>query len=125
MIGIFVNSDGCVPYADAIVGGYKRIETRNRDMLRDLVGKKVAVIRTRRGKNPTIVGYVTIDSKAFANVKEFELVRQYTLIPPGSKYDVHGKGKWLYSLRDAEQCEPYALPMDAVRHGRSWCEFTV
>ena len=64
MIGIFVNSDGCVPYADAIVGGYKRIETRNRDMLRDLVGKKVAVIRTRRGKNPTIVGYVTIDSKA-------------------------------------------------------------
>lgn len=121
--GIFVNSDGCVPYADAIVSGIKTIETRNRDMLSHLVGEHVAVIRTRRGKNPTIVGYVTIKGKAFANASEFELIREYTLIPVGSKYDVHGKGKWCYLLSDAEKCEPWTLPRNAVRHGRSWCEF--
>lgn len=125
MKGIFVNqlSASGVPYADAIVGGYKRIETRNRDMLSQLVGEHVAVIRTVRGKTPTIVGYVTIHNKAFADANQFELIREYTLIPKGSKYDVHGKGKWCYGLSGAERCEPYALPRDAVRHGRSWCEW--
>lgn len=123
MYGIFVNSDGCIPYADAIVSGAKTIETRNRDMLSNLVGKRVAVVRTSRGKNPTIVGYVYIKSKLFVNAKAFEVFREYTLIPEGSKYDVHGKGKWLYMLEDAEKCLPYPLPQSAVRHGRSWCEF--
>ena len=123
MYGIFVNSDGCVPYADAIVSGIKTIETRSRDMLSQLVGKRVAVVSTRRGKNPTIVGYVLIKSKLFVNAKAFEIFRDATLIPVGSKYDVHGKGKWLYSLGEAEKCEPYPLPKSAARHGRSWCEF--
>ena len=123
MYGIFVNSDGCVPYADAIVSGIKTIETRNRDMLRDLLGTRVAVVSTHRGKNPTIVGYVSIVSRLFVNAKAFEIFRDATLIPVGSKYDVHGKGKWLYGLADAEKCEPYPLPKNAVRHGRSWCEF--
>lgn len=123
MYGIFVNSDGCVPYADAIVSGAKPIETRNKDMLSNLVGKRVAVVRTRRGKNPTIVGYVRIKSKLFVNAKAFEVFRDATLIPVGSKYDCHGKGKWLYYLEDAEKCLPYPLPESAVRHGRSWCEF--
>lgn len=125
MYGIFVNSDGCVPYADAIVSGAKTIETRNRDMLAQLVGKRVAVVRTRRGKNPTIVGYVLIKSKLFVNAKAFEIFRDATLIPKGSKYDVHGKGKWCYGLIDAEKCEPYPLPKSAVRHGRSWCEYEI
>lgn len=123
--GIFVNSDGCIPYAEAIVSGAKLIETRNRDMLSKLVGKRVAVVSTRRGKNPTIVGYVRIVGKLFANPTEFELFREFTLIPAGSKYDVSGKGKWLYFLGDAEKCLPYPLPKDAVRHGISWCEFKV
>ncbi len=123
MFGIFVNSDGCIPYADAIVSGAKTIETRSRDMLSSLVGKRVAVVRTKRGKNPTIVGYVRIKSKLFVNASAFEVFREYALIPVGSKYDVHGKGKWLYMLEEAEECVPYSLPKSAVRHGRSWAEF--
>ena len=123
MFGIFVNSDGGIFYADAIVEGYKTIETRNRDMLSHLVGKRVAVVKTRRGKNPTIVGYVRIKSKLFVDAKAFEVFRDATLIPVGSKYDCHGKGKWLYSLVEPEKCLPYPLPESAVRHGRSWCEF--
>jgi len=127
MKGIFVNqlSASGVPYADAIVSGYKTIETRNRDMLSHCVGEHVAVIKTVRGKMPTIVGYVTINSKLFANAQLFDLLRGCTLIPVGSKYDIHGKGKWCYCLNGAERCEPYALPKDAIRHGRSWCEFNI
>jgi len=127
MKGIFVNqlSASGVPYADAIVDGLKTIETRNRDMLSRLVGERVAVIRTRRGKNPTIVGYVTINSKSFVNAEQFDIIREFTLIPVGSKYDVHGRGKWCYGLSNAKRCIPYALPKDAIRHGRSWCEFNI
>lgn len=123
VFGIFVNSDGCVPYADAIVSGIKPIETRGKDVLWRLDGCRVAVVKTRRGKNPTIVGYVTINGRMFCESKYWESYRSATLIPKGSKYDCHGKGKWLYYLENPQKCEPYALPKDAVRHGRSWCEF--
>lgn len=123
MLGIFVNSDGCVPYADAIVDGVKTIETRNRNMLGHCVGERVAVVRTTRGKTPAIVGYVSIKRGVFVPEKLFGYFRKETLIPVGSKYDCHGKGKWLYYLEEPQRCEPFSLPSDAVRHGRSWCEF--
>lgn len=123
MYGIFVNEDGGVRYAHAIVGGYKTVETRNRNMLKDLVGERVAVIRTRRGKSPAVVGYVDIVRYEFCPVSLFEMYRDETLIPPGSRYDVSGRGKWFYRLENAEKCDAYPLPSDAVRHGRSWCEF--
>ena len=123
MKGIFVNENGRVPYAQAIVQGYKPIETRSKDMLRDLVGERVAVIRTRRNSKPTIVGYVNIISKWFCPVEQFDAYREQTLIPVGSHYDANGKGKWFYGLANAARTDPYPLPVDAVRHGRSWCEF--
>ena len=123
MYGIFVNSRG-VPYALAIAGGYKRAETRARDMLRRLIGQRVAVIETGKGKAPAVVGYVTITGAEFIPADKFDSYRELTLIPPGSRYDCHGRGKWLYYLAGAELCQRYELPADAVRHGRSYCEFT-
>lgn len=123
MRGIFVNENGGIPYAAAIVQGIKPIETRSRDMLRSLVGERVAVIRTRRGKTPTVMGYVDIVAKAFCHADEFDRYREQTLIPPNSAYDVNGKGKWFYHLANAERVNGFPLPSDAVRHGRSWCEF--
>ena len=123
MCGIFVNENGCVRYADAIVRGIKTIETRNRNMLKCLVGKRVAIVRTKRGKMPMVVGYVTIMHSYFCPSSNYEKYRDQTLVPVGSAYDVHGKGKWLYFLRGAEGCNPFPLPTDAVRHGLSWCEY--
>lgn len=123
MYGIFVNEDGGVPYAAAIVQGLKTVETRNRNMLKRLVGERVAVIRTRRNSRPTIVGYVDIVRDEFCPVTLFEMYRDETLIPPGSSRDVRGRGKWFYRLANAEQADPCPLPSNAVRHGRSWCEF--
>ena len=124
MKGIFVNSNGCIPYAKAIVKGIKPIETRNKNMLASCIGHTVAVIETRRGKNPTVVGYVDI---VFAELKSGEWLdahRDLTLIPKGSAYDNHGRAKWCYFLDNFRECKlPYSLPTNAVRHGRSWCEF--
>ena len=123
MNGIFVNECGCIGYADAIVEGYKTIETRGRNMLRSLVGSRVAIIRTKRGKAPTVIGYANIVRAEFCPVERFDALRDQTLVPPGSRYDATERGKWCYHMTEPERCNPYPLPTDAIRHGRSWCEF--
>ena len=123
MYGIFVNENGCVPYADAIVKGYKPIETRNRNMLAKCVGHRVAIIRTRRGKKPMIVGFATIYHSARMDSEWLNQFRNLTLIPEGSAYDCKPNGsKWCYFLSDACECDPFPLPSYAIRHGRSYCE---
>ena len=123
MKGMFVNSDG-IKYAEAIVGRFKTIETRNRNTLGPLVGERVAVVRTGRGKCPMVIGDVFVVSAQPMGRDGFEIYRDWTLIPPGSKYDCpEGGKKWMYFLAQAEACEPYPLPANAVRHGRSWCEW--
>lgn len=124
MKGIFVNETGGIRYATMLVCGHKTIETRNRNMLRDLVGERVAVIRTRRDHNPMILGYVTITSSSFCKAEDFHKYDNDHLVPVGSLRDCqNGKGKWFYHVTDAKRCQPYPLPSSAVRHGRSWCEF--
>lgn len=123
MKAMFVNENGCIPYAEAIAKGYKPIETRSRNMLKALVGERVAVVKTRHGKSPVVVGYVDVVDSWFCPASDFEKYRDKTCIPAGSSYDVHGKGKWFYILENAKACNPYPLPGNAIRHGRSWCEF--
>ena len=123
MFGIFVNENGGVRYAEAIVKGYKPIETRNRNMLGALVGKRVAVIRTRRNKSPRIVGYATIEKAFFCPSDKFDMYRTMTLIPTGSTYDCKGKGKWMYVMTNPIPCKPMLLRKESIiYHGRSYCE---
>ena len=127
MYGIFVNERGAGRYATWLVSGDKTIETRNRDMLSALVGKRVAIVKTRSSTmpkyKPMVVGYVTITGKAFCKAEDFYKHFKEHMVSEGSAYDCNGKGKWFYYVEDAEKCAPYPLPDDAVRHGRSWCEF--
>ena len=123
MKGIFVNENGGIHYADLIVNGIKEAETRSRDMLKSLVGERVAIVKTRRNKRPTVVGYATIYEKSFVSDKLFRDFEKFHLVPEGSSYDSHGKGKWLYWMKDARTTVPFPLPDYAVYHGRSWCEF--
>ncbi len=126
MKGIFVNNeDGIVRYADAIVEGFKTVETRNRNMLSACVGERVCIISTRSGKKPVVIGSVVI-THAFPMTRAWlEENRKQTLIPKGSKYDNNGEGKWCYFLADPVRfgIHSYPLPDNAVRHGRSWCEW--
>ena len=125
MYGIFVNENGGVHYAQAIVQGVKRVETRHKNMLNKLNGCRVAIVRTRRGKKPMILGYVNIDAIDWYSqeIANSEKMRKFTLIPEGSQYDARKDGVYFYWLSHPEECAPYPLPADAVRHGRSWCEF--
>lgn len=114
-----------VPYADACAAGHKTIETRSRNMLSALVGERVLIARTTSGKAPEIIGAVDIVSANFCAAADFGKYFDQHCVPPGSKYDCHGKGKWFYHLSNAEPCKPYPLPANAIRHGRSWCEIEI
>ncbi len=128
MKGIFVHESRGEYYAHDIVYGSKTIETRTKNTLLPCVGETVAVISTRSGHAPEIVGFVSIFTYAFCPETLFEMYRPETMIPHNSKYNKLGHrngkpGKWFYYLENPIPVKPFPLPDDAVRHGRSWCEF--
>ena len=124
MKAIFINENH-FPFAHKIADGSKPVETRNKNMLSALVGERVALVRTKNGKKPAIVGYATIyrATQHEKKVMDSDFMRKLTLIETGSKYDSTEKGKWCYWMKEAETCEEFLLPSSAIRHGRSWCEF--
>lgn len=121
MKGIFVNqlSAQGVKYADLIVDGVKAIETRSRNMLSACLCERVAIIRTVRGKKPVVIGYADMVGSVHSEKTAADCYES-TFVPEGSKF---AGNRWFYLLRNAERCQPYALPENAIRHGRSWCEF--
>lgn len=123
MKGIFVHDTRTAPYAWMIVHGYKTIETRSRNVLSACVGERVAIVRTRNGHQPDIIGYVDVVSSSFCPADEFGDYFDQHLVSAGDTFDCKGKGKWFYHLENAESYFSQPLPSSAVRHGRSWCEF--
>ena len=122
--GIFVNSTRAIDYAGAIVNGYKTIETRSRNTLKQLVNNPdpIAIIRTGRGK-AQVIGYAYIDGVFHCSKADFGKYDNMHLVPHGSRYDAGQHGKYMYMLSGAEPCKPFELPDNAVRHGFSWCEY--
>ena len=61
MYGIYVQATRAIDYAISLVKGYKRIETRTRDVFKNMDKRDpVAIIRTGRGRKPEIVGFVLL-----------------------------------------------------------------
>lgn len=108
---VYVHESRAVPYAQAIAQGYKPIETRTRDVLGRFVGHRVLIIRTRSGHKSDIIGSAFIADKRFCTAAELDEMRDQTLIPPGSKYDCHGRGKWCYTMSNAVLFKD-PLPLD-------------
>lgn len=123
MYAIYVNEPGCIPYARMIAEAYKTLETRSKNVFKQIIGERVAIIRTSRHSQPMVVGYATISRAEFISIEEFQQLFSKHLVPPGSKFDCHGKGKWCYTMTGAEPCDPYPLPISRINHGRSYTEF--
>lgn len=124
--GLFVARDGRVNYPGLIVDGLKTIETRpgSRNVLKKLVGRRVAVIDTSI-KPAMVIGYITIYGSLFCQSRFFNEFRNRTLVPAGSAFDDKGRGKYLYYLACPIKCNPYPVPKDRINHGRSYCEFNI
>lgn len=106
MKGININ-DKYTPYTELILCGMKDVETRNRNTLKSLVGQRVGIIRTGKGK-AMLVGYVTIDHVIkYETEAEFRADYNRHCVLGGSKYDIKKGGvKYGYVLTDIERCDP-------------------
>ena len=122
---VFVNCS-VFPFISWIMRLLKPFETRTRNMLGNLVGKRVLLAETGKGK-PVVKCFATIDYVIrIDNYTQWKEYRKRCRIVPGSVYDwVKGKTKYkyLYHLSDIQPV-PNFVPPEGFRHGRVWMEYT-
>ena len=122
---VFINCKD-VPFVDLIIKGEKQLETRTRNTLGGLVGRRVLLAETGHGKPvvkcyATIMDVVKVDSRSWWKNGQF---RHMAKIPLHSKYDwaTGTKCKWVYGLTDVVRVGPF-IPKEGKRHGRVWMEY--
>ena len=120
---VFINCS-VFPFVYAIMCGLKLYETRTKNTLKSLVGKRVLIAETGHGK-PVVKCFATIESViCIDNYKTWTQYRKNCCIKYRSCYDwKHGtKRKYLYLLTDVQPV-PEFIPPEDIRHGRTWMEF--
>jgi hypothetical protein len=99
-IGINVKTDKKAKrsYADLIVDGKKKFESRRGKSLMPFVGKTVSIIRTGNGPARAI-GSVTVGKPIIVNEKQFRELESLHLVPQGSAFDIESDSiKYLYPM---------------------------
>ena len=99
-IGININ-DKDQDFTGQILRGEKVIETRSRNVFRKLVGRRVGLIRTGKGK-AKLVGYALVGRPIeYKNEEDFRKDYDKHRVEPQSKYDIQlPKGKIGYPLTE-------------------------
>lgn len=122
MYGLFINCKAA-PFIAEILARLKRDETRTRDMLRAIIGQRVALIETGTGPAPIIRGYATIGTPRRVSFDDIDARRTARIL--GTSYDIQPGGtKVFYPLLRVRPCKPYPLPTEHTNHGRSYTEFS-
>ena len=120
---VFINCS-LFPFLTWIISGRKQYETRTRNTLRSLVGQRVFLAETGRGR-PVIRASAVIQSVVVVRSrKEWKALRKAHRVPAGSAFDWKPwtKCKYLYELADVAPVSPFTPP-EGVRHGRVWMEY--
>lgn len=114
------------PFIRQIMAIQKLVETRTRNVLGKFHDMRVYLVESGKGQS-MVVGSVCIgESYAVTEKRVWDSLRSITQVPEGSRYDwkPFTRKKWLTPLLRPMMCEPWPLPKDAVRHGRTWVEIT-
>lgn len=121
---IYVHDTKKMPYSIALVKGYKKMETRNKNTLDSLANEDVLVARTMSGKPTVIVGKIRFSPGIKLYYPEFREQFNKHLVPYNSKYDCKKDGyKWCYEIINYEPYDIYyPLPKNIIRHGRIYAE---
>lgn len=108
-------NDKTADFTGMILGGIKTVETRNTRSLDSLIGQRVGMIRTGKGK-AVLVGYVTISGvKEYGSVPEFRADYNAHRVAPGSAYDIPESGKKFgYILENVVPCKPVPVAAKGI-----------
>lgn len=122
---VFINCR-VAPFIDLIMRMLKLYETRTRDTLRSVVGQRVLLAETGRGRRPLVRCSAVIGQPVIVRSRsDWRRFRKACRIAPGSTYDWQPgtNVKYLYPLLDVVPLDPFTPPED-TRHGRVWMEYT-
>ena len=121
---VFINCSSA-PFVDDIINLSKVFETRSANTLRSLVGKRVLICQTGKGKSLVRCSARIVNSFPVHSFHEWDMFRDYTRVPLYSKYDWSAgtKIKWLYELSDILIESVPFHPAEGPRHGRVWMEY--
>ena len=124
MIPVVGINSTSAPFMADIGAGLKRIETRNRNMLGGLVGRRVILAETKQGGYLAMYSAVIRFARPIYSREAWDELRPQHRVPAGSKYDWkdNTRVKWLYGLSSVCSLCPFLVP-EGVRHGRTWMEY--
>ena len=107
-INIAVDKNG-TDYADLIVSGTKKFESRETASLKPYVGKRVGIVRTGAGP-AEVIGSVEIGQPIEVNEKQFNQLRDQHLVAEDSSFNIKkGQTKFLYPMMN-----PISTPAQKV-----------
>ena len=120
---VFINCSR-FPFIDWILTGEKTYETRTRNTLRSLVGTRVLLAETGKGKPVVRCSAVIRSAEKAEYLGVWNLLREFHRVPEKSVYDwsFSRPGKWLYLLEEVRPVPVPFHPTEGVRHGRVWME---
>lgn len=121
---LFINCSR-FPFVDQIMAKEKLFETRNKDTLRNLVGKRVLIAETGDHTRPLVrcSAFVEYAYPVYTRA-EWDVYRKWTRVEVGSSFDWTPDTivKWIYRLTDVRPVDPFNPP-EGIRHGRVWMEY--
>lgn len=108
VIGINIRNDNKVnrPYADLVVDGEKKYETRDKPTLNHLIGQEVGVVKTgAKGKTKAkAIGSCILGEPEKVGYDEFRRRESEHLVPQDSDYDCKKDGhKWMYPINKPQR----------------------
>lgn len=120
---VFINCSR-FPFLAWILSGRKQFETRTRNTLGSLVGQRVLLAETGKGRPLVRCSAVIRSVIVVRSRSEFRRFRSRCCIARGSAFDWQPwtKAKYLYLLEGVQPVDPFCPPED-VRHGRVWMEY--
>lgn len=92
-----------VDYAEEIISGNKKYETRDTPSLNSYVGQRIGIAKTGDGEAKAI-GSVEIGDPIVVDEKQFREMQKLHLVPEGSAFDIKPGGKkYLYPVSNPER----------------------
>ncbi len=119
---VFINCDK-IPYVDLMIDGKKILETRHFNTLGGLVGRRVLIAETHKGKEPVIrCSCVLKNPKRMDFLGLWGLASIDACIPNYEDWwDFKRPGRWTYEVHDVRNAHhPWK---EGKRHGRVWMEY--
>ena len=121
---VWINSSSA-PFLDDIFNRLKPFETRSRNMLASLIGKRVILAESSRGQRLARCSAVIRSVTPVASKAEWDALRSLHRVPVGNQYDWKPgtRVKYLYKLTDVRRLRPFRIPSEGIPHSRSWFEY--